>query len=492
MKQLMEKAIWRWSAACLTGIAIAFVQSLNPLWPIAWLAPIPVLIAVMAARSKREAFALALLAGLIGQVCMAVYYFSGFAQLRVGPGILTFLVAFFTLPGIVPLVAMLFVWRLGTRGVANWLLPFWFPTTAAAVDLLFTTVSPHGTLGSWAYSQMSALPVIQIAALGGTPIVVFVLALFSSTLAVALMFGRNVPRPRLAYGAPIVVLLAALTFGFVRLTNAPSSPVTGVGLAATNVIDAAVSNPNAPEDVAPYLTAAKGMVAGGTDVVVLPEMIVQLDEGAIASAKQRFSGWARESQVWLVVGVDVGNDGHRESRAWVFDRGGTVRADYLKQHLIPLINRNVVAGHDYSVITIDGVKLGVAICKDLDFPSLVRAYAQRGVRALLVPALDLGVDGPWHARMADLRGVEQGISIIRTANEGVMSVSDSYGRIVAREPSGEGSIATLRVAAPLGVGSTLYGSLGDMFGWTCVALTMLTLFWRGLQIRQRSEMGKLH
>ena len=168
----------------------------------------------------------------------------------------------------------------------------------------------------------------------------------------------------------------------------------------------------------------------------------------------------------------------RTNRAWVFDDTGVPRADYSKQHLIPLLNWMFRPGHDDALVTIDGARYGIAICKDLDFPSLARGYAQRGAQALLVPALDLGLDGPWHARMAVLRGVEQGLSVIRSANDGIMSISDAHGRMLAQTPSGRASIATLTARAPLGSGPTPYGRIGDLFGWACVTLTALVLLWR--------------
>jgi len=495
MKQLMEKAIWRWAAVALTGAGLAFVQCLHPIWIVAWLAPMPALIAMPSARSNREALALALVAGLVAQANMALYYLSGFSQFPMPSAVLALLMATFTLPGIIPVAAMLILWRLCARGRNHWTLPLIFPAIAAAVDLIFATLSPNGTLGSWAYSQMSALPVIQVAALGGTPLIVFVIALVGSSLAVFALFGLTIERPWLAYGLPAVLLSGALAFGGARLATIPQRPTIPFGLAATDVIQRAARNPDAPGDAAPYLAAAQSLVDRGATFVVLPEVIVHLDRAATEPARTIFSDWAREHHVALLVGVLIDNGGivggfsvrgaqKDENRAWLFDRGGLQRADYLKQQLIPLINRGLKPGHQDSVVTMDGVTLGVTICRDLDFPSLAARYVRRGAQALLAPSLDLGLDGVWHARMGDLRGVEQGVSIIRSADNGIMSVSDPYGRIVDQRPSGTANtVATLRVTAPLGAGQTLYGKIGDLFGWVCAGLIALILSWRVFRAR---------
>ncbi len=471
MNAVMEKPFWRWVGAGATGIGLTFVQCLDPLWPIAWLAPLPLLLAVRFTRSNRELVGLALFAALVGQASMAVYYFNSFASASLNPFIIAVLMAVFALPGVVPLFAMIVIWRWAAGGSRHFLLPFAFPVVAAAVDFLFAAVSPNGTLGSWAYSQMQVLPVIQIASLGGTPIIVFLVSLLSSTFAVALMLGGKVERPRLAYGLPLAVLVAALTFGVARLSQAPLARSIEVGMAATDIdmTAAALNGPSATN----YRSAAARMVTPGTQIIVLPEMMEDLKERDVIQAKARYAGWTRQHRVGLLVGVNIGKSDHRENRAWFFDENGAMRGDYSKEHLIPLINYEFRPGHDLSIVVVDGARLGVAICKDLDFPSLAREYASLGAQVLLVPALDFDADGEWHARMAVLRGVEQGMSIVRAANDGLMSVSDSFGRIAAEAPSGRTSIATLKARAPLGIGQTIYGRFGDIFGWLCVVLTVL-------------------
>lgn len=112
--------------------------------------------------------------------------------------------------------------------------------------------------------------------------------------------------------------------------------------------------------------------------------------------------------------------------------------------------------------------IGIAICKDMDFPTLGRRYAMLGVDTLLVPAWDFDQDALWHARMAILRGVEGGFSVVRSARQGLLTVSDRYGRIVDVTASGSAPVATLAARAPLGPGEpTVYARLGDGFGWLC-------------------------
>jgi apolipoprotein N-acyltransferase len=97
---------------------------------------------------------------------------------------------------------------------------------------------------------------------------------------------------------------------------------------------------------------------------------------------------------------------------------------------------------------------------------------------MLSPAWDFVSDGEYHARMAVLRGIEQGFSVIRTANQGRLTVSDPYGRIVAEALSSQEAVTTLLVAAPVGNVQTVYRTLGDTFAWACVVLVTLLAFHR--------------
>ncbi|MGH9352580.1 MAG: hypothetical protein ACRD2G_10525 [Terriglobia bacterium] len=55
---------------------------------------------------------------------------------------------------------------------------------------------------------------------------------------------------------------------------------------------------------------------------------------------------------------------------------------------------------------------------DMDYPALARQNGSRAVGLLLVPAWDFGADRLWHARMAFMRGVEDGFTVARVAKNG--------------------------------------------------------------------------
>ena len=120
----------------------------------------------------------------------------------------------------------------------------------------------------------------------------------------------------------------------------------------------------------------------------------------------------------------------------------------------------------------------------MDFPTLSRQYANDGIGLLLVPAWDFGDDAWLHNRMAVMRGVESGFSIARAAKEGVLTVSDDRGRLLAERSSASAPFATLVANVPVRHDATLYARFGDWFAWLNMALLLGIV---GSRLKERSK-----
>ena len=120
----------------------------------------------------------------------------------------------------------------------------------------------------------------------------------------------------------------------------------------------------------------------------------------------------------------------------------------------------------------------------MDFPQLARQYGNDGVGLLLVSAWDFDEDDWLHARMAMMRGVESGFAIARAAKEGLLTVSDSRGRVLAHMSSKAAPFATLVATAPARHEATLYDRFGDWFAWACLGCLVAIL---GLQFAGRPK-----
>lgn len=453
-------------AALFSGALLAQAHGLAPFWPLAWLAPIPLLIAAMGA-SRLVAFACGAIAGAMSVALMFTYLLElgGLA------------------PTLVVALAKALIWgglALAVRGAARrlpaWAAVFVFPALLAGVETLIAAVSPHGSAGALAYSQMDFLPAIQIAALGGAPAITFMVATFAS--AFAILVGRRAP---LAAIAPALVIAAALGFGHWRLDTAPAVENVSIALLAGDQFE------GVPEDWRLVWGAYAAQIERAADedrrVILMPEKIAHIAEGDRGAALEQLAEIARRRDLLLVGGVDDETDSGRFNRAYAFAPGGV--ESYDKRHMIPGFESHFQRGAASLTVERGGTRYGVAVCKDMDFPALGRRYA--GVDVMLVPAWDFAEDAWLHSRMAMLRGVENGYAVVRSARQGVLTVSDAYGRVLAEAPSGP-QIAYAGEAPARGAGPTLYARIGDAFGWAMLALGAALMAWT-LWARIRAGQG---
>jgi len=217
-----------------------------------------------------------------------------------------------------------------------------------------------------------------------------------------------------------------------------------------------------------YDTHVASLAASGAQIVVLPEKVAVLSDTQADEWRVHFSDVAKRHRVSLEVGVAVDSAGSRRNYSWVFDSAGQLAARYHKHYMAPP-ERGDVPGRLFEVHWIGARRYGVAICKDMHFATLGRAYGLLDADVMLVPAWDFGRDAWLGARMTVARGVEAGYGVVRSARDGLLTVSDAHGRVIAERASAPMPGATLlvRTVVPVRI-TTIYGQFGDLFGWSCV------------------------
>lgn len=454
-------------AALISGALLAQAYGLTPFWLLAWVAPIPLLIAVMGA-TRIGAFAYGAIAGALSMGGLFTYFMG-----------LGGLVPTLVVCAIKALIwgAMMFAVRSAARRLPTPAAAFVFPALMAGIETLIAAMSPHGSAGSLAYSQMDFLPAIQVAALGGAPAIAFVLAAFAS--AFAFLVAR---RAIVSAATPIALAAAALVFGWMRPgLEAPHGAPVRVALLAGDQFD------GVPMDWRLVWSAYTTQVEHAADddfrIVLAPEKIAHLPPDERGAALAQLEEIARRRDVLLVVGVDDETEEGQFNRAYVFSNAGAQTYD--KRHMIPGFESHFTLGAADLIVERNGQRFGVAICKDMDFPALGRRYA--GVHAMLVPAWDFGEDAWLHSRMAMLRGVENGYAVIRSARDGALTVSDAYGHVLAEARSGPQTAFTTQedLFSP---GPTIYARIGDAFGWAMLALAALLVGWT-IWARRRAGSG---
>lgn len=441
--------------AVLSGVMFYLSQGPDDIWWLAWFAPVPLLWLACGPARRWQVFVASLAANACGQIYMIQTYggampVAAMAVMMLGWGALS---------GAAILFAQT-VWQRLSRLAA--LLAF--PAIWTAIEYGVSLISPHGSWGALGYSQVSFPPAIQIASLFGLYAVTFTLCLFANALAFSARGAWKIALPGLAACALV------LAFGWFHLSQPQGETLRAAMLAdwdgrqrAVKKLDLTATRVMAEA----YAAAARQEAEKGARFIVIPETALAADPGWRGQALAPLAEAAREKQITIVAGVVLVKPWRNAAISFLPD--GSQRS-YDKRHLLLPGEDKFKPGPGPGPL---GDAKAVAICKDLDFPRTLRSDAQAGIRLMAVPANDFVKDGWIHARMAVMRGVENGFAVARSAFNGLETASDAQGRVLARASTVQAGMVRLSADVPLGPGPTLYTRIGDVFARACVLLSLV-------------------
>lgn len=149
--------------------------------------------------------------------------------------------------------------------------------------------------------------------------------------------------------------------------------------------------------------AAAAAVEQGADLLLAPEMFLSgynigrdaaqaLAEPADGPSARRAADIARTRNIALCYGYpERGADGAIYNAALLLDRGGAPLLNFRKTHLFGDLDREMFAPGPGTaeLAEIDGYRLGILICYDVEFPEAVRALALGGADLVLVPTANM-------------------------------------------------------------------------------------------------------
>ncbi|WP_435179118.1 carbon-nitrogen hydrolase family protein [Actinacidiphila sp. bgisy145] len=156
-----------------------------------------------------------------------------------------------------------------------------------------------------------------------------------------------------------------------------------------------------PADPAASLAAlerAAAQAAGrGVRLLVTSEMfltgyalgttVAALAEPADGPAARQIAAIAARHRIAVVHGYPERDGDRVHNAARLTGPDGTALADYRKTHLFGGYERSVFTPGDRPLAqaTLDGVRIGLLVCYDVEFPEAVRAHALAGTELLVVP-----------------------------------------------------------------------------------------------------------
>lgn len=488
-------------------LALSFPRFGTP--ALAWIALVPLLIALSGWRGRAgqtpgqppaRAFGYGLVAGVIyfiGTIywtSTVVATFGGLAT-PVAVFAMVLLALYMALyPALTALITSRVVARAG--GIGLLVMPAAWVATEWIRGVLFGGF-PWVPLGN---SQVTMLPVAQLASVLGVYGVSLLVALVNAAIAIALLGPPRRKWVPLAAAAMLLVFVAG--WGIARIRG-------GVLLREGTPLRVALVQGNiAQEDkwkagearriFTTYVAMTRDAVRRGAQYVLWPESSTPFMFEEDLAGGPAIRELAREVGVPILFGSDQIERGPAPkmyNAAFLVTPDGNTAAVYRKIHLVPfgeyipgkrllyfvspLVESmaEFAPGASMVMLPVAGVSTSTAICYEVVYPSLIREAVEQGSQLLTTITNDAWYgqsSAPYqHFAMASMRSIEQGRFLARAANTGISGVIDPYGRVVVQSAIFEQAALVSEVR--LLTGRTIYSRIGDVVAYAGIAISLLAL-----------------
>jgi apolipoprotein N-acyltransferase len=364
---------------------------------------------------------------------------------------------------------------------------------------------PWALLG---YSQVTVLPIAQLASLVGVYGLSGLLALTSAATAFVIIDQRA---RRWTVAAAVICLVAGCAFwGRARMATGSlvhQGETVRVAVVQGNIAQEDKWDPLLTDAIiSRYLSMTREAIAKGAAFVIWPESSLPVyfeEDPARANAVRRL---ARESNIALLIGSDQvervradapvnAPDNRFYNAAFLVRPDGSTGGVYRKMQLVPFgeyvpLQRvlffvgpiveavsNFTSGEHPVLLPVGTHKVSTAICYEVIYGSLMRRFVTDGSELLTTITNDA-----WYGRssaayqhwdQASLRAIENGRYLARAANTGVSGFVDPYGRVLERSALFEQAVI-VRDVRYLQT-RTLYSRIGDLVAWLSLVVVVAAL-----------------
>ncbi len=374
---------------------------------------------------------------------------------------------------------------------------------------------PWSLLG---YTQHNAVPLIQISDLTGVYGVSLLVILVNTALSdLVLLKRRRAERPLhppakaiLSAAAVVLVMAAALLYGFRRLDATPAAKDEGrrvrVSIVQGNIDQSVKWDPGRQRSILQtYKRLTRASLRDDPDMIVWPETALPFYYGTDRTLTEEVNGFVREIGVPLLTGtVLIKGENHGagtgprytlSNSAVLIGGDGKLSYVYDKIHLVPFgeyvplkkllffVDRLVEgigdyqAGRDYVKADTSWGRFSTVICYEIIFPGLVRRFFT-GDGDLIVNITNDAwfgrTSGPYqHFGISVFRAVENRKPLVRAANTGISGFIDASGRVLASTRLFEEGYLTADIVMNRGSDPSFYSVHGDLFSYSVMVLTVL-------------------
>ncbi len=152
-----------------------------------------------------------------------------------------------------------------------------------------------------------------------------------------------------------------------------------------------VYNKNAEAIIENMKTAS----ASGADMLLLPECFITGYDLTISNDEalsdndiilEKLCDTARELEIGLVATALTKGKAKPQNSAFVINKNGEILMKYSKVHTCDFADEKVLeSGNEFKVCECDGIKIGIMICYDKEYPESARVLMLKGAEIILVP-----------------------------------------------------------------------------------------------------------
>ncbi|MGH9873776.1 MAG: apolipoprotein N-acyltransferase [Pyrinomonadaceae bacterium] len=482
------------------------------LWPLAWVALVPLLLVVAHRARPLSCFWVGWLFGSVfffgscHWLTYSIIHFGGFSPWLAYPMLIPGALVLGIFPGAFAAVLAQTIRRWGTAAI--------FLTPVVWAPLEWARLGVTGQLwNAIGYSQAFQPLLIHAARWGGVYAVGFLIALVNAAIAYAVL-----KRTRNAVANSVI---AILIFCIVPM----AIPELGE-MWANSSTDAVVIaiQPNVPMDLIKptaemehlrvrHFEMSEAALRNLKDdesprLIIWPESPMNFTYGTDSQFREQLAQFAKEHHASILLNSQevAPNDGIYNSAVLINEQGNLV-AQYDKIRLLPFgeyvplpqwlpgagLIRGIVGdftpGKNYRLMPVGSVRTGVFICIESAYPSIAREFTREGADVLINISND-GYLGPTavmrqHLANAVFRAVENNRPLLRVTNTGITAFVTPRGQVSDETQPFRQEIRTWRIARTSSPPS-FYAKHGDLFVAGCALLTLLALV---LSLRKRSEVG---
>lgn len=489
----------RLALAVLSGILFAFAFPNVAIGWLAFVALVPLFVALAKARTARHAFGLGWLSQTIAWLLMVPWvirvmsHYGGLPSIT-GVGIFVAMCILLGLYG--GFFGLLFYAIAPGVRLRRWL---FVPLAWAAVEYARTYLLTGFPWNLIAAAIVDYTPLVQFDRFAGPYALGALILLPSVTLAWAI-----VARPKgmdlvFSIGSVVIICFIWWITGLVgaKLIARPGNgPFFSAALLQPNISqEMRWNSSNLMEIFQRMMNMTDSAVRSGAAVVIWPESTVPLSYATTDFFREAIESESREAAVDIILGSvaeDPANPDRMWNAAFLVSSGRTI-GHYDKIRLVPFgeyvpLRKMLFFAHklvhevgnfEFGTKDIPLVGLfryGPAICYEIVFPQIGRMQVVHGADVLVTITNDAWYDQTsapqQHLNQARLRAVENDRYLLRAATTGISAFVDPTGRIVNEIPMDTQGILYARFQPRHS--ETLYVRFGDWFAWiACGAMIVV-------------------